>query len=94
MSQLCVEDPLGTAKVCAALVAELEQMGYSVQVGADAQKFNATKIDTLHKPVSPFFDADVCNFTPERFFWMSVIAASGATVALPAFRYDLSLITI
>ena len=56
MSQLCVEDPLGTAKVCTALAAEVAQMGFAVNIGADARKFNATKIATLHKPVSPFFD--------------------------------------
>lgn len=88
MSQLCIEDPLGTAKVCAALAAELEQMGFAVNIGADARKFNATKIATLHKPVSPFFDPEVCNFTPDRFFWMNVVSESGATVALQAFRYD------
>ena len=51
MSQLCVEDPLGTAKVCTALATELEQMGFAVNIGADARKFNATKIATIHKPV-------------------------------------------
>lgn len=88
MSQLCVEDPLGTAKVCAALAAEIELMGYSIEIGSDAKKFNAIKTTTRQEPVSPFFDAEVCNFTPERFFWMRVISASGATVALQAFRYD------
>ena len=86
MSQLCVEDPLGTAKVCAALAAEMEQMGFAVNIGADARKFNAAKIATLHKPVSPFFDPDVCNFTPERFFWMKVISASGATAGTSGFQ--------
>ena len=88
MSQLCVEDPLGTAKVCAALVAEIEQMGFAVNVGSDARELSATKLATYNKPVSPFFDPEVCNFTPERFFWMSVVSPNETTVALQAFRYD------
>jgi hypothetical protein len=88
MSQLCVEDPLGTAKVCAALEAEIGQMGFAVNIGSDARKFNSIKLATCNKPVSPFFDAEVCNFTTDRFFWMSVVSPSGATVALQAFRYD------
>ncbi len=88
MSQLCVEDPFGAAKVCAPLAAEMEQMGFAVNIGADPAKFNATKIATLRKPVSPFFDPEVCNFTPDRFFWMNVVSPDGATVALQAFRYD------
>ena len=63
-------------------------MGFAVNIGADARKFNATKLATLNKPVSPFFDPEVCNFTPDRFFWMNVVSESGATVALQAFRYD------
>ena len=43
MSQLCVEDPLGTVKVCAALVAEIEQMGFAINISSDAEKFSATK---------------------------------------------------
>ena len=88
MSQLCVEDPLGTAKVCAALAAEIEQMGFTIDIGSDPTKLNATKLAARSKPVSPFFDPEVCNFTHERFFWMRVISPAGATSALQAFRYD------
>ena len=31
MSQLCIEDPLGTVKVCATLAAEIEQMGFAIE---------------------------------------------------------------
>lgn len=88
MSQLCVEDPLGTAKVCAALAAEIEQMGFAVSIGHDARKFNAAKLAARNKPVSPFFDPAVNNFTPERFFCMVLTSASGVTVGLQAYRYD------
>ena len=88
MSQLCVEDPLGTVQVCAALVAEIEQMGFAINISSDAEKFSATKLTTRNTPVSPFFDPEVCNFTPERFFWMNAVSASGATAAMQGFRYD------
>ncbi|HLA02739.1 MAG TPA: hypothetical protein VJ019_08255, partial [Aestuariivirga sp.] len=90
MSQLCVEDPLGTAKVCAALAAEIEQLGFVINIGSDARKFSAIKLAARNNVVSPFFDPEVCNFTPERFFWMSANSPSGATVGLQAFRYDYS----
>ncbi len=88
MSQLCVEDPLGTAKVCVALVAEIEQMGFKINIGSDAEKFNAAKIAARNESVSPFFDPQVCNFVPERFFWMHATSADGETVAMQGFRYD------
>ena len=88
MSELCLEDPLGTAKVCAALAAEMEQMGFAIAMGSDSAKLNAAKLEACGKPVSPFFDPEVCNFTPERFFWMKLTSATGAISALQAYRYD------
>ncbi len=88
MSQLCVEDPLGTAKVCAQVAAEIEQMGFTIDIGSDPTKLNAAKLAARSKSVSPFFDPDVCKFTAERFFWMQVVSPDGATSALQAFRYD------
>lgn len=88
MSQLCVEDPLGTAKVCAALAAEIERLGYSILVSADLEKLNASKIAARNEPVSPFFDPEICNLTPERFFWMKLTSSTGSTAGLQAYRYD------
>ncbi|MDP1700579.1 MAG: hypothetical protein Q8L53_06415 [Aestuariivirga sp.] len=88
MSQLCIEDPLGAVTVCAALAAEIEQIGFAVETGNDAAKLNSTKLETCRKPVSPFFDPEVCNFTPERFFWMKLTSATGAVSGLQAYRYD------
>ncbi len=88
MSQLYVEDPLGTARVCVALASEIEQLGLVINIGSDARKFNAIRLATRGTAVSPFFDPDVCNFTPERFFWMQAVSRDGITSALQAFRYD------
>ncbi len=88
MSELGLEDPLSAARVCAALATEIEQMGYSIIICADSEKLNTIKLEARHERVSPFFDSEVCNLTPDRFFWMKLTSQSGTASALQAYRYD------
>jgi hypothetical protein len=89
MSKIGLEDPLNTAKVCTSLVAEIEQMGYSITVSSDFEKMAVDKAVARDEPLTPYFDPEVCYPTPERFFWMKVTNKAGATSALQAYRYDL-----
>ena len=54
MSQLCIEDPLGAVTVCAALAAEIEQMGFAVGIGSDSAKLNSTKLEAAANPFPHF----------------------------------------
>ncbi len=88
MSQLCVEDPLGTIKVAANLATQLETMGHSIVISSNPEELNVAKLAARNETVSPFFDAGICNFEPDRFFWMKLTSAGGEISALQAYRYD------
>lgn len=88
MSQLCLEDPLGTAKICASLAADIERMGYSICISSDLRKLSELKVAVRNEPIAPFFDPNICNLSVDRTFWMSLSSSSGATAALQAYRYD------
>jgi hypothetical protein len=88
MSQLCLEDPLGTAKLCSSLAADVERMGFALSVNSDLRKLSEIRVAVRNDPIAPFFDPNICNLSADRTFWMGLNSATGATVALQAFRYD------
>ena len=88
MSQLCLEDPLGTAKVCSSLAADIERLGFSISISSDLKKFSEAKKTTRIEPIAPFFDANICNLLADRVFWMSLNSPTGTPMALQGFRYD------
>ncbi len=83
-----LRDPLGTAKVIAALADELELLGYTPSTNDDLAAFGAVKQAVRDERASPYFDSAVNASATGRFFWMSLADQSGATVALQAFRID------
>lgn len=83
-----LRDPLGTARVIAALAGELEQSGFTPAMNEDLAGFGMTKQSVRQEKPSPFFDPTVNAAGGNRFFWMSLADGSGATVGLQAFRID------
>jgi hypothetical protein len=88
MPQLSLEDPLAAVKVSSQLIKEIEAFGYAIHVGSDPEKLNDAKVDARDSHLTPYFDPAVCNFTPDRFFWMKLVSSAGKTSALQAYRYD------
>jgi hypothetical protein len=88
MPELCVEDPFAAIKVCAQLIREIEQLGYSIEVSSHVEQLSEARFEARKEQLTPYFDPTVGTFTPERFFWMKLTSASGAIVALQAYRYD------
>jgi hypothetical protein len=88
MTQLCLQDPFGTVKVCAYLNKTLEQLGYSISISSVPEELNEAKLVARQEQLTPYFDPTVCSFSPERFFWMKLISATGKITGLQAYRYD------
>ncbi len=83
-----LRDPLGTAKVIAALADELQQLGYKPATHDDLVAFGTTKLALRQEKPSPYFDSSVNASGGGRFFWMSLTDATGSIVGLQAFRID------
>jgi hypothetical protein len=83
-----LRDPLGIARVVAALDAELQGLGLKVGFHEDLGLFAAAKKAIRDEAVAPFFDPSVNEITGGRFFWMNLTDSTGATVGVQAFRLD------
>jgi hypothetical protein len=83
-----LHNPLGIAKLCAALETQLLSGGYHVELGTDFKFFDKLKMELRHTRVGPMHDEDVCDFSNERAFWVRLLTEEGTTVGLQAYRCD------
>ena len=83
-----LHNPLGIARLIAKLEAKLLATGYRVGVSSDFAQLDKTKLELRKARVGPMHDADVCDFSDERAFWMSLIDSNGQTVGIQAYRCD------
>jgi hypothetical protein len=88
MTQLALNDPLGTARAITALHDELTNYGHACRIGDDLMEFNALKLGLRGERASPYHDPEICGLSTDRAFWMSLGGIDGGTVALQAFRLD------
>jgi hypothetical protein len=83
-----LRDPLGIARVVAALDAELAELELKVGFHEDLTLFAPAKKGIRDEAASPFFDPTVNEVTGGRFFWMSLTDAKNVIVGVQAFRLD------
>ncbi len=83
-----LHNPLGIARLIAKLEARLLAIGYSVAVSSDFTLLDKTKLELRKSRVGPMHDAEVCDFSEERAFWMSLVDDKGQTVGIQAYRCD------
>jgi hypothetical protein len=88
LSNRGLHNPLGIARLCAQLEDELRQAGFKVELSSDFKLFDQTKVAVRGFRVGPMHDADVCDFSNERAFWMRLVDETKQTVALQAYRCD------
>ena len=88
MRQICLEDPLNAVRVCTSFADELGSMGYEIQTGTSLVDLSELKRGARNEGLSPFFDPEICNLTPDRIFWLSVSSRDGKIAGLQAFRFD------
>jgi hypothetical protein len=84
-----LRSPLNAALACSALFRELEQLGFTASVHSDMQRMHEVKQAARGAIVAPMHDPNVCDFSGNRAYWMSLAAADKATVGLQAFRCDM-----
>jgi len=83
-----LRNPLGIARMVVRLESALEAQGLSVKASSDMHGFAAAKLKARGFPAGPMHDADVCDFSDDRAFWMELEATDGTCVGLQAFRCD------
>ncbi len=83
-----LQNPLGIAKICASLEAQLLEVGYRVQLSTDFKALDSEKFALRGDRVGPMHDCTVCDFSMERAFWVKLIDVSGQIVGLQAYRCD------
>jgi hypothetical protein len=83
-----LQNPLGIARLCAKLEGELNQAGFRLEVSSDLKRFDQVKLAVRGIRSAPMHDADVCDFSNERAFWMSLVDEGGQTVGIQAYRCD------
>ena len=88
MNNKGLHNPLGIAQLCTKLEAKLGSVGYSVELSSDFASLNKTKLELRQARVGPMHDAEVCNFSNERAFWMRLVDDKGQTVGIQAYRCD------
>ena len=88
MNHKGLHNPLGIARLCTKLEARLQATGYSVELSSDFHLLDKVKQDLRQSRVGPMHDADVCDFSQERAFWMRLVDAKGQTVGIQAYRCD------
>jgi hypothetical protein len=89
MGQTGIKNPLELARLCSQLECELLDLGYTVNVCNDMSLLDEAVRRSRSKSVSPMHNPEVCDFSGQRAFWMSLDDPSGETVGLQAFRCDL-----
>jgi hypothetical protein len=83
-----IHNPLGLARLCASLEGELKEAGFTVDVGHDFRFFDDLKKQLRGERVGPMHDAELCDFSHERAFWMCLVDKDGQTVGTQAYRCD------
>lgn len=83
-----LHNPLGLAKLCAALESQLLAAGYCIQLSTDFNKLDTEKLKLRGSRVGPMHDCDVCDFSQERAFWIALRDSAGETVGVQAYRCD------
>ncbi len=80
--------PLEAAQACLSLLDELQSLNYWPSVEADIIAMHTAKIAARGMPVAPMHDGNICDFSNDRAYWMSLQDKDGATIGLQAFRCD------
>ena len=88
MNNKGLHNPLGIARLCAKLEEKLAAAGYSVELSSDFILLDKTKQELRQAKVGPMHDAEVCDFSNERAFWMRLVDDKGKTVGTQAYRCD------
>ncbi|HMT14985.1 MAG TPA: hypothetical protein PKE19_09565 [Aestuariivirga sp.] len=81
-------DPLGTVRVCCAMVRELEDCGLKIEASSDLMALGDVRKAARGSSVSPYFDPEVTELSPDRTFWMKATDGNGTVMGLQAFRLD------
>ncbi len=85
---LGIKDPLGTALMIAQLEQTLREMGLTVRSSNDMTAFAKTKKEVRNLDVGPMHDPEVCDFSGDRAFWMSLTNKNNEIVGLQGYRCD------
>ncbi len=88
MTSTGLRSPLDVANACMQLYRELQQLGCEPKVHLDMQHMHVAKRAARGESVAPMHDADICDMTGNRSFWMSLDNGSENVVGLQAFRLD------
>jgi hypothetical protein len=88
LRQKGLHNPLGIARLCSMLEAELLEAGCRIEVSSDFRLLDRVKQEARGDRVGPMHDADVCDFSGERAFWLRLVNSSNRTIGLQAFRSD------
>jgi hypothetical protein len=88
LRQKGLHNPLGIARLCAMLESELLEAGCRVEVSSDFHLLNKIKQEVRGDRIGPMHDADVCDFSGERAFWLRLVDENENTVGIQAYRID------
>jgi hypothetical protein len=83
-----LHNPLGIVLLSAQLEEELRGAGFRVEISSEMKALDQVKLQVRGTHVGPMHDADVCDFSSERAFWMSLLDISGNVVGVQAYRCD------
>jgi hypothetical protein len=83
-----LHNPLGLVQLAAQLDGELRTAGFRVEISSEMLQLDQVKLRVRGTRVGPMHDGEVCDFSSERAFWMSLHDASGDTVGIQAYRCD------
>jgi hypothetical protein len=79
---------MGLARICAQMEWQLLALGYTVNTNNNMNDLDVAVQRWRSRSVSPMHNADACDFSGQRAFWMSLENQCGETVGLQAFRCD------
>jgi hypothetical protein len=88
LGKVCIDDPLAAVWAVTTLTEKLLEFGYTFEAGSSLSAFNAEKLQTREKPVTPFFGEKLSGLNTERFFWMKILSREREVVGLQGYRCD------
>jgi hypothetical protein len=88
LRQKGLHNPLGIARLCAMLESELLEAGCRVEVSSDFHLLDKIKQEVRGDRIGPMHDADVCDFSGERAFWLRLVNSDSKIIGVQAFRCD------
>jgi hypothetical protein len=88
LRQKGLHNPLGIARLCSMLEAELLEAGCRIEVSNDFHLLDRVKQEVRGDRVGPMHDADVCDFSGERAFWLRLVGLKNETLGIQAYRLD------